>query len=367
MFRSNQNKADRKGGIRSWLPVGLAITLGTPVFMGLFSSAPKPALTSAVPAPVTVSWQKVEPHLDRLDQQSAAIAEKHLSRISAFVNDKKKRGAKEFAEWAFSWRAKFNLVVGNLQGDDGARLRGFLQEKFDQHIFRSQDLQNLLESVIAGVGTECAGAENDALVQLRADIAQDVLFKGTLPALQTDQAFQDEYRRLAEELLPKLLTDLKVGAAGQATNLVLSEVVSRRVGPGLAEGLGFSGSGFWSSAGRFAVVFGVGMAAWWALDHLIDWLMDFFGYGPAAELATKGRQFAGPDGIATDRRRPGGCRRILSGSGKWSATTRRPMVSSNFGKKPSGSNKVACWVCVASSRRCWSCNPNSAVRRCSSW
>ena len=260
------------------------------VMVALFKGAPKPALTSAVPAAVTVSWQKVEPHLDRLDQESAAIAERQLSRISAFLNEKKKRGAKAFADAAFSWTAKFNLVVGKVQGDDGARLRRYLQEQFELNVFKSEELQDLLESVIAGVATECGGAENQALFQIRVDIAEDELFKGTLPPLQTDQAFQEEYQRLSEQMLPTVLTDLHVGVASQATNFAASEVAARQFGPGLAQRLGISGSGFWSSVGRSATVIGVGVVAWWALEKIFDWLMDLFGYGPAAELAGKVQQ-----------------------------------------------------------------------------
>jgi len=281
----------RKGGFRLWLLLGLGIILVAPVLIGAFRRAPKEPNRPAL-SPVSAWHTKVAPHLDRLDQVSASIAEKHLARISAFFSDKK-RGGRDFAAEAFSLTAKFYLVKGKLFADDGAGFRQWLQGTFEEKVFRAEDLQALIASVIGGYVAEMQGLENDALVQIRADIAEDDLFHGKMPELQTDQAFQDEYRRLAEEVLPKVVDDLNVGAAGFLTNLALTEVATTTLGPGLVGRLGISGSGLWSGLARSGTFIGVGMVAWWALDKLIDWLLDLFGYGPAAELAGRVEQALG--------------------------------------------------------------------------
>ena len=220
----------RTGRIASWVTPMLLGIVAVPVAIGVYGNLPS---DTSKPVKPQSAWQKVEPHLDQLDQAATGIAEKHLSRISAFFNEKK-GGAKAFSEWAYSWRAKFYLVKGKLQGDDGAGFRQWLHEKFEENVFKSEDLQAVLTSAIEGYVTEMQGLEQETLVRIRADIAQNELFQGNMPQLQTDQAFRDEYHRLAEEVLPKVLDDLKIGLAGQVTNFAVSEVAARALGPGLA-------------------------------------------------------------------------------------------------------------------------------------
>ena len=283
MFRNNQSKTDRKGGIRSWLPVWLAITLGTPVFIGLFSGAPKPRPISVVPVPSPRTWDKVSLQLDQLDQASAEAAERHLQRVATFFNEKK-RGAKAFSEWAYGWTAKYHAVVGKLQGDDGVRFREFLREKFQLTMFKPDDLKSVLESAMAGALTEISGLENSTLVQIRADLAEDQLFRGNPREFQSDDAFTAEYQRVTEEVLPRVLTDLNVVAASQLANLVGSEVVAQTLGRSLAARIGLN-SGLMGSAARSGVVtFGVSVVAFFAIDYLLDWVLQLFGYNPAGDL-----------------------------------------------------------------------------------
>jgi hypothetical protein len=269
--------------VGKFLLFALAAALAVPVTIGVFHSAWKPGSTAVVPVG---AWSKVAPHLDRLDQASAEIGDKHLQRIRAFFNEKK-RGATAFSEWALGWTAKYYLVKGSIQGDNGAGLRQWLQDKFAEHVFRGEDLQAMLASAIEGYLTDIQGLENDAFVQIRADIAQDELFKATMPELQSDQAFRDEYQRLAVELLPKLTEDLKVGVAGQIAAFIGSEIVAQPLSRGLLARVGLSSGGFWSAVGRSGVTIAVGVVAWVAIESVIDWLLNLFGYGPVAELATK--------------------------------------------------------------------------------
>jgi hypothetical protein len=263
-----------------WLG-GIAAAAVVPVMIAVIANSPKEA---SKPAPPPVgAWQKIEPYLDRLDQATAATAEKHLQRISAFFADKK-RGAKDFAAWAYSWTAKYHLVKGKLLGDDGAGVRRFLQTQFESNVFKSDDLRAVLESAIAGYLTDVQGLENETLVQIRADISQAELLNAKVPELQSDQAFQEAYQRLAEEVLPKLAEDLKVGVAGQITSFVGSEIIAQPLSRSMLARLGLSGGGFWSAVGRSGVTVAVGVVAWLAIEHLIDWLLDLFGYGPANEL-----------------------------------------------------------------------------------
>jgi len=270
----------RNGRIAPWLTLVLVGIVAVPVAIGVYGNVPS---ETGKPAKPINAWQKVEPHLDRLDQASAEVAERHLQRIRAFFDDRK-RGAKTFSEWAFGWTAKYHAVVGKLQGDDGARFRQFLQEKFELTMFKADDLKAVLESAMAGALTEMRGLEGAALVQIRADLADDQLYQGNVPELQSDEVFAAEYQRVSEEVLPRLLTDLNVGVAGQITNFVGSEVAAQTLGRSLAARLGLS-SGLLGSAARSGVVtFGVSLVAWFALDYVLDWILQLFGYDPAGDL-----------------------------------------------------------------------------------
>ena len=230
---------------RLWLLLGLAaVILGAAMFGGGGGKAMKAvsvmeAVSGMVGRPTESAWRtKVEPHLDRLDQAAAGVAEKHLSRIPAFFAEKK-RGAKAFADWAYSWTAKYQLVRGKFQGDGGDGFRQWLQQKFEETVFRQDELQELIASVVEGYVAESRGLENDTLVRISADIAQDDLFQGSLPQGQTDAAFQNEYRRLTEDVLPSVLNELQVSGAGLVANFALAKLRYGRWGRGWSGGWEF--------------------------------------------------------------------------------------------------------------------------------
>jgi hypothetical protein len=209
-----------------------------------------------------------------------------VQRLHAFFAERK-AGAKAFAEWPYSWTGKWNVIKGKLQADDGAAFRRFLQQKFDEHIFRAEELQSVLESALAAYLAETQGLENDMLVQLRADLADDRFFAGNLPQLQSDQSFQQEYQKMAEQVLPKVVEDMKIFATGQLGSFVGSEIASATLGRSLAARLGLS-SGLLGTAARWGIVtFGVGLVSWFVLDYVVDWILQLAGHNPAGELATK--------------------------------------------------------------------------------
>ena len=276
----------RSGRIEVWLMLVTLAIVGVPVTIGVVGNAPK---ESGKPAKPLSAWEKVEPHLGRLDQAAIEIADKHLLRIRGFFRERR-GGAKAFAEWPYSWTGKFYAVKGKLQADDGAAFRDFLQEKFGQHVFKTEELQAVLESALAGYLTEMQGLENDMLVQLRADLADGELFGGTLPELQSDQTFQQEYQRLSEQVLPKVLADMKIFVAGQVGSFIGSEIATATIGSSLAARLGLSGGLLGSAARSGLVTFGVGLVAWFILDYVVDWIYQLAGHDPAGELAGKVEQ-----------------------------------------------------------------------------
>jgi hypothetical protein len=136
---------------------------------------------------------------------------------------------------------------------------------------------------------ECLGQENEALVQIRLDIADSDLFRAFPTQIQNDGGFKEEYQRLAEQVLPKVMQDLKIGIAGQVTSLLGSEAVAMTLGRGLAARLATMGGIFTtiarSGVGQFIVYAGVGMVAWIGIEWLWDWIVNCLnGHNPTEQL-----------------------------------------------------------------------------------
>ena len=233
--------------------------------------------------------QKIERHLNNFDQASVRIAEKHLERIRTFFRERK-GGAKPFADAAFSWGGKWQYAKGFLAGDNGAGFRQFLLEHFEKHVLTDADLKTMLESTLAAYVTDMQGLENDMLVRLRADLAEDELFRGDVPALKSDEAFKEAYRRMEEQVLPIVTEDLKVTIGREVGVFVGSEIAAQILGQGLATRLAVSGGILGAAANSGWVTFGVGLVAGVVIDYLLDWLLRWVGYDPAGGVATQVEQ-----------------------------------------------------------------------------
>jgi hypothetical protein len=243
-----------------------------------------PRGTSKPVAKPETPQQKIARRLDKMDQDAKELADRYLERISAFFHERK-RGARPFAEAAFSWSGKWHLVKGKVLGDDSAGMRQYLQEHFETHVFKSEDLQAVLASALAGYLTDIQGLENQMLVEIRADLGDDQLLQGNAPELQSNEAFQEEYRRLAEQVLPAVTADLNVTITREIGTFIASEMVAQTLGRGLASRVAMS-AGVFGALGRHGMVtFGVGVAAGFVIDWLVDWLLRLGGYDPAAQVA----------------------------------------------------------------------------------
>jgi hypothetical protein len=94
-------------------------------------------------------------------------------------------------------------------------------------------------------------------------------------------------------VLPRIAQDLQVGVAGQVTSLVGSEIAASVLGRSLIARIGLTGGGFWSAVGRSGVTIAVGTVAWFAMDYIVDWILQLIGYGPEADLARNVEQALG--------------------------------------------------------------------------
>ncbi len=273
-----------------WLG-GIAAGLAMIVIAGLLLSLPS---ESKVTARLPSARQKVEARLDQLDQAGVQAIDKNLQRIRTFLWERR-AGAKPFAEATFSWTAKFYMVKGGLTGDDGAGFREWLQEKFDETLFRNSDLQAVVDSAVQGFLQDCSGQENEALVQIRLDLADNELFEIGQVQVRNEDHFREEFQRLSEQVLPKVADDLKIGIAGQLTSFVGSEAAAMTLGRSLAGRIGSFGGVFGTIArsglARFGMYATVGAFAWVGVEYLYDWIVSVVsGHNPAKELTAQVEQ-----------------------------------------------------------------------------
>jgi hypothetical protein len=89
-------------------------------------------------------------------------------------------------------------------------------------------------------------------------------------------------------VLPKVIDELKINAANFVGSWVGSEIATTLIGRSLVARLGLSG-GFLGVAARSGLVtLGIGLVAWFVMDYVIDWILQFFGReDPAVQLAGK--------------------------------------------------------------------------------
>jgi hypothetical protein len=83
-----------------------------------------------------------------------------------------------------------------------------LAHAFEKHIFTNDDLQDLLQATVSGLIGELEGQDNALLVQIRADWSEeDLPALRSLGALQSNDAFQGEYRKVLAEVIPIISRD----------------------------------------------------------------------------------------------------------------------------------------------------------------
>jgi len=245
-----------------------------------------------VEEPLTTK-QKIEARLSELDRETLQLADKNLDRIRGFIRERK-GGAARFAEDVFSWKSKWISLRGKLTGDDGAGFRAWLQERFDEKIFKANELQAVMDSAVEAFLTECQGRENTVLCQIRADVGEDELFGQNSAKLQSDATFREEYEKISKEILPQVLADLKIGVGVQLTNFVGSELTAKMLGGGVSRFLGNLwgiGGLFRTGIGRLGVYGAIGIVAWMGIEHILDWIIAHVtGHDPARELTAKVNQ-----------------------------------------------------------------------------
>jgi hypothetical protein len=232
-------------------------------------------------------WQKTQPLLEQADRQAAHALEKHLASIHAFL-DEHQAGSKAFAEQMLSWEATGKLVLAEIGNNNS--YAEFLQQAFAEHLFPMEQLEKAVNTAVRGYLAELESLDEELLVRLRRDVADDELPRIAIPALGSDQALRRHYHDLSERVTQDLRTDLAVVAGREfflwhAGNLATD--LTLQVGAAIAARMGFSTTFFAAGAASTWQTLGVGLIVGFVLDDVVKRLIKAAGYDAEAQIAQR--------------------------------------------------------------------------------
>ncbi len=232
-------------------------------------------------------WSKTQPLLEQAERQAALALDKHLGAIHAFL-DERKAGSKAFAERMLSLRGRWELVKAGI--GDNSDYAVFLQEAFGEHVFPMEDLEKAVASAVRSYLAELESIDDDLLVRLRADLADDELPRTAIPALRSDEALRSHYHELSERVAQDLRTDLAVVAGRelflwQASNVATD--LTLMAGTAVAARLGLSSTILATGAASTWQTLGVGLVVAIVLDAVINQIIKAAGYDAEEKVAER--------------------------------------------------------------------------------
>ena len=231
------------------------------------------------------AWSKTQPLLEQADHKAALALDKHLGSIHTFLQEHK-AGSKAFAEQLLSLRGTWEPVKAEI-GDD-SDYAVFLKEAFAEHLFPMGELEKVVDAAVRSYLTELEAIDNELLVRLRADLADDELSQMAIPALRSDQAFHNHYRELSERVAQDLRTDLAVVAVREvfsweagniATNLTM------QAGASIAARFGISSAILEGGAASTWQTLAVGLIVGFVLDAVVNRIIKAAGYDAEEKIA----------------------------------------------------------------------------------
>ncbi|MBL9082160.1 MAG: hypothetical protein JNK76_10165 [Planctomycetales bacterium] len=236
------------------------------------------------------AWDQIQPRLDAADAASRAAVDEQLAGVEEFfrVTD---AGVKPFAEAVLSLRGKWEYAKSKLPtAEDDQHLR-FLSGKFEEYIFKFDDLKVLIERAIGGYVSRVQGIEGGLLVDVRADLSEGELAAAGLPKfLASDAAFRAAFQQALETAAAGVAADFKTGVSREVVSFVAGEIAAQiavRTAAAVAARLGVSAGVLGTGAASSWGTFGLGLVAAVVVDVAISKVAKWAGYDPVARVSEK--------------------------------------------------------------------------------
>jgi hypothetical protein len=278
---------------RRWR-IQLLIALGILVGVAIYAACTLLFGTDRQPhyAPARVNaWQKVvTPQLKAAEEAGKQAGDQRAALVKAFFSERKDR-ARAFAEEVLSLRGKWEFVKSKLPLTDPEGHRRYLRDRFDGMVVSGSELQELIQSVVNGYVNELLGIENNLIVRIRADLSDSDLARlETSAILRTDEAFRQEYARTLQQVTAVVARDLKVQVGREAASWIGADVaanITLCLATALAERLGVSAGVLGTGAVSGVATLGIGIAAGFLVDAVLDQFLRAIGHDPAGDIANK--------------------------------------------------------------------------------
>jgi hypothetical protein len=223
-----------------------------------------------------------KPHLSWADQECERIIEEHVKAIDTFFADSKKN-TRGFAEEALSWGSKWRLVVDYIPFTSGGRHETFIRERFEEHVFKSKQLEEALKQVVSRYLKHAESIEGQMLVRIRADVADfpTAYLIAQINESKLRQTYDEAITNAIEATGAGLQTDLATEVVSTITTGLLRQIAIR-----LGLSTGVLGTGAAASWGTLGVSILVSLIVDYAVSWVWDWYADPKG-NLAAELDRK--------------------------------------------------------------------------------
>jgi hypothetical protein len=260
--------------------------LSTAVMLAI--SSPDVRAQDARPAPKPKkldprdAWVAAFPRLIQANRESDEAMQARLAGIVKYLVERK-AGSRPFAEAVLSLKGKAiyagglaEQAIGAVAGLFGFEPSGpdsftqFVRDRYREHMLDPGQLQKVIDAAIAGYAGDVQAIENQFLVDLRVDLADEALdLKKLLPPaeaadmrLSTERAANRAIEAAGEDFLTSIVTS--------AISWIASDVIGNKLT---------------KESDSTSKKLGVNVAAGMAVDKAIDGALKQAGYDPLAKVA----------------------------------------------------------------------------------
>ncbi len=254
-----------------------AVILGRTVLDGM-SDPPKPQPPKIeLPPPPEAKRPRppeevAKPHLSKAEQECERVIDEHVKALDGFFADSKKN-TRGFAEDALGWGSKRRLIQDALPWSSGDKHKAFIKVKFEEHVFKPEQLEEAVKSYLAHVRI----IENKMLVDLRSDTSDfpSAYMLAELDDKWSQESYDSAIAKAIDATGGKLQEDIASGIVSTIADEVLAQVAIR-----LGVRAGILGAG--AAAGT--VTSGVGLVVGLIADQIVSFIWDWYS-DPKGNLA----------------------------------------------------------------------------------
>lgn len=200
------------------------VIVGVPIGIGVIAIGDNIRRWLTAPSP----HELVTPHLLNARSKTEHAIENKLDPVRVFFDDSRKN-TRKFAEVALGWGSKWQLLKDQVPFTKGGRHEEFIRSQFEEMIFSSNQLEEVVSNSVSEYLAEIRNIENQMLVDLRADIANypDAYRLANLNDEEFKQKFDEAIGRAVSKTQSQVHKDVGRGLVSLVVAEVLQKVAIR--------------------------------------------------------------------------------------------------------------------------------------------